>query len=228
MIAIIVDDDQITQDVIESFSAKTNILQVIKKCSNALEASEVLLKEKVDLIFLDVLMPDMTGIEFIKNLNGIMPQVIMITSEKNFASDAFDLDVTDFLVKPISFARFMKAVLKAKKIFDNSKHPSAEENIFVKVNSRLLKINSKDIFLIEALADYVAIHTSAKRYVVHSSLKSIEGKLSSSDFIRIHNSFIVRVDMISEIEDGTITINKKIVPVSRAHRKTLMNRLKLL
>lgn len=228
MNSIIVDDDEITQAVIESFSEKTNILQVVKKCSNAIEASEVLMKEKIDLMFLDVMMPDMTGIELLKNFDGHKPQVIMITSEKNFASDAFDLDVTDFLVKPVTFPRFMKAVLKAKKIFDHQKNPPTDENIFVKVNSRLVKINPKDIFLIEAQADYVAVHTPTKRYIVHSSMKSIENKLSSNDFIRVHNSFIARVDMITEIEDGTIVVNKKIVPVSRAHRKALMNKLKLL
>lgn len=228
MNTIIVDDDIITQDIIESYSGKTNVLNVVKKCSDAMEASEILLKEKIDLIFLDVMLPEMTGFDLMKNFNGNRPQVIMMTSEKNFASDAFDLDVTDFLVKPIAFPRFLKAVSKAKKNYDSQEHPGTDENIFVKANGRLLKINSKDIFLIEALSDYVAVHTSAKRYIVHSSMKSIEQKLSTNDFIRIHNSFIARIDMITEIEDGTIVINNKIVPVSRAHRKDLMNRLKLL
>ncbi len=228
MNTIIVDDDIITQDIIESYSKKTNILSVVKKCSDAMEASEILLKENIDLIFLDVMMPEMTGFDLMKNFNGTRPQIIVMTSEKNFASDAFDLDVTDFLVKPISFPRFLKAVSKAKKNHDSQDHSTMDENIFVKANGRLLKINSKEIFLIEALSDYVAVHTSEKKYIVHSSMKSIEQNLSSNDFIRIHNSFIARVDMITEIEDGTIIINKKIVPVSRAHRKDLMNRLKLL
>lgn len=228
MNAIIVDDDVITQDIIESFSNKSDIIKVIKKCDKAVEAPEIMLKEKIDLIFLDVMMPEMTGIELLKGFGQNRPQIIMMTSEKNFASEAFDLDVTDFLVKPISYPRFLKAILKAKKIYDEQHSVSSDENIFVKVNSRLVKINARDIFLVEALADYVAVHTSEKKYLVHSTMKSIEKKLSPNDFIRVHNSFIARIDKITEIEDGTMVVNKKIIPVSRAHRKDLMNRLKLL
>lgn len=228
MDAIIVDDDVLTRDIIESYAEKTNFVRVIKKCSDPLEASEVLRNEKADLVFLDVMMPEMSGIDLVKNFGESKPLVIMITTDKSYASDAFDLDVTDFLLKPISFPRFLKAVSKARDIYESKIIPGSDENIFIKSHSRLVKINSRDIFLIEAMADYVAVHTTQKKYIIHTSMKSIESKLSAHDFIRVHNSYIARLDQIAEIEDGTLTLHSKIIPVSRAHRKKLIERLKLL
>lgn len=228
MNTIIVDDDPATQDIIESFAVNTKVLNLVKKCNCAKEASDTLLQEKIDLMFLDVVMPEISGIEFMNSLQGHMPQVIMISSNDNFAKDAFNLDAIDFLVKPISYPRFFKAITKAKKIHDNNSSHSLDENIFIKVNSRLMKLNASDILLVEAMADYVAVHTASQRYIVHSTMKAIESKLSTAEFVRIHNSFIVRVDKISEIEDNTLAINNKIIPISKSHRKNLMNRLKFL
>lgn len=228
MNTIIVDDDKTTQDIIESFAGNTKVINLVKKCNSAMEATDILLQEKIDLMFLDVVMPEINGIEFMNSFTGNIPQVIMISADDNFAKDAFNLDVTDFLVKPISFPRFLKAITKAKKNYDNFSGNATEENIFVKVNSRLMKLNSTDILLVEAMADYVAIHTASQRYIVHSTMKAIENKLSQADFVRIHNSYIVRIDKISEIEDNTLAINNKVIPISKSHRKNLMNRLKLL
>ena len=228
MNCIIVDDDELMRKLMETFVSETEFLHLVKSCSTAIEASNVLISEKIDLVFLDVMMPGMTGIEFLKTLEGNKPKIIMITANKEFASDAYDFDVCDFIVKPITHPRFLRAVSKAKKIFEANHNKPENDAFFVKFNSSLVKINTKDIFLIEALADYIAIHTTTQKYVVHSTMKDIKSKLPKNDFIRIHNSYIVRVDKITSIEGGNLTVNSKIIPISRSKQKDLMDRIELL
>lgn len=232
MNCIIVDDDEHIRLLVETMVKETDFLRLVKNCSTAIEASNVLLKEKIDLIFLDVMMPGMSGMEFLKTLEGNKPQVIMITANKEYAADAFDFDVCDFIVKPLTLPRFLKAVSKAKKIHDAGQvqiqKSETNDAIFVKFNSSLVKISSQDIFLIEALVDYIAIHTYNQKYILHSTMKEIKNKLPENDFIRVHNSYIVRVDKITSIEGNNLIVNQKIIPISRSKQKDLMNRLKLL
>lgn len=237
MNCLIVDDDEQIRLLVENLIKDSDFLYLVKSCGTAIEASNVLLKEKIDLIFLDVLMPGMSGMEFLKTLEGNKPQIIMITSNKEFASDAYDFDVSDFIVKPISQSRFLKAVSKAKKIHDtfnniNNKNlnlsKKSNDSVFVKSNFALIKLNAQDIYMVEALVDYVAVHTNTEKYVIHSTMKEIINKLPENDFIRVHNSYIVRVDKISSIEGNHLIVNKKVIPISRSKQKDLMNRLKLL
>jgi len=229
MNCIIVDDDDQIRLLMETLVNETDFLHLVKNCSSAVEASNILLTEKIDLIFLDMEMPRMSGMEFLKTLEGDKPQVIIITGSKKFAAEAFDFDVCDFIVKPITHSRFLKAISKAKKIIDSKEdQPLTNDTFFVKFNSILLKINTPDICWVEALADYCAVHTATQKYIVHSSMKEIAGKLPKNDFIRVHNSFIVRVDKISSIEGSNLYINKQTIPISRAKQKELMNRIKLL
>ncbi len=228
MNCIIVDDDELVLHLVETLAKQSDFLNIVKTCSTAVEASNTLLKEKIDLVFLDVMMPGMTGIELLNSFSEKKPIVIMITSNKEFAVDAYDFDVCDFIVKPITQARFLKAVSKAKKIFEADRYIADDDAIFAKVDSVLQKINAHDIFLIEALVDYVAVHTFTHKYIVHSTMKEIKAKLSAHDFFRIHNSYIVRIDKITAIEDNTVVVNKRSIPISRSNHKDLMNRLKLL
>ncbi len=230
MNCIIVDDDDQIRLLMETLIKETDFLHLVKNCSSAIEASNILLKEKIDLVFLDMKMPGMSGMEFLKTLDGDKPLVIIITGNKEFAAEAFDFDVCDFIVKPITHSRFLKAVSKAKKKFDakDNQAPLINDTFFVKFNSLLLKINTPDIYWVEALADYCAVHTNDQKYIVHSSMKEIMSKLPKNDFIRIHNSFIVRVDKISSIESSNLYINKQTIPISRSKQKDLMNRIKLL
>ncbi len=228
MNCIIVDDDEITLNLMGKLVKQTNFLNLVKKCNSAIEASNILNKKKIDLIFLDNKMPGMTGMEFLETLIGNKPQVIMITSDKESASEAFDRDICDFIIKPVSSSRFLKAVSKAKKIHYSNNNGSANDSLYLKTNSVLININPQDIFLIEALIDYVAIHTFKERYVVHSSMKNMMGRLSTNDFIRVHNSYIVRVDKITKVEEKKLVVNKKTIPISRGSRKALINRLNVL
>lgn len=233
MNCIIVDDDEQVRLLVATLVKDTDFLHLVKNCSSAVEASNLLLKEKIDLIFLDVLMPGMTGLELLKTLEGQKPQVIMITANKEFAVDAYDFDVCDFIAKPITRSRFIKAVSKAKKLHDiytsgDTKIESNNDIVFIKSNSSFIKLNTKDIYLIEAQVDYVAIHTHTEKYIIHSTMKELKSKLPESDFIRVHNSFIVRTENITAIEGNSLVVNQRIIPISRSKQKDLMNRLKLL
>jgi DNA-binding LytR/AlgR family response regulator len=230
MNCIVVDDDEMIRIDLEEKIRQTMMLNLVGSCSSAMEASNLVMTQSIDLIFLDVMMPGMSGIEFIKTLSASRPEVIMITSNKDFAAEAFDYDATDFLVKPVTYDRFLKAVSKAKRNFDKKGTTinTIDDHIFIKVASRFIKLELKKIQYIEALADYVTIFTDSEKYTIHSTMKGIEATLPANDFARVHNSYIVRLDKIAAIEDNSITVNKSTIPVSRNKFKPLMQRLKLI
>ncbi len=229
MKCIIVDDEELVRKIMETLVSKNPFLQLVKNCSSAIEASQILLKEKIELIFLDVEMPEMNGWDLIKMIPDPKPQIILITGHTKYALEAFDFNVTDFIVKPVTQDRFLKAVAKAKKIADaSSVERHTDHDIYVRVGTTLVKLNTKDIIFVEALSDYVTIHTSeSAKYTVHSTMKGIASKLPSNFFMRVHHSFIVRLDKISNIEQNQIFINEKLIPISRANKSELMNRLKV-
>lgn len=228
MNCIIVDDDELVRHTLETLIAETDYLNLVKSCSTAAEAADVLQQESIDLIFLDVKMPGMNGIDFLKTLEENKPQVIMITADKDSAAEAYNLDASDFILKPITRARFLKAVAKTKRNVTLDQKFIANDALFVKVNSVLRRVNMHDIIYIEAMADYLTVHTATQKYVLKSTMKNIMDKLPEKEFIRVHNSFIVRIDKITSIEDANLTIGKKIVPISRNRRKALMDSLNLI
>ncbi|MFT5336733.1 MAG: DNA-binding LytR/AlgR family response regulator [Sphingobacteriales bacterium] len=227
MKCIIVDDEKMSQMMVQKCVEQVPYLDLVTVCDNAIEASEIIRKSDIDLIFLDIEMPEMTGIEFVNNFS--VPQIIFITSKPEFATEAFDLDVTDYIVKPVDLVRFLKAVSKAKDRFDKEMSRTIEAaHVFVKQDSRYVKLSMIDIQYVEALADYVSIFTAEKRYTILSTMKAIESKLPPSQFVRVHRSFIVRIDQIKEIEDNTIAISEKLIPVSRSYRDHLKKSLNML
>lgn len=184
---------------------------------------------KIDLIFLDIQLPDMDGLQLLDTLTSQRPSIILVTAKKEHAARAFDYEVTDFLVKPFSDDRFMKAVMRASRQRQNgSSNGATADHIFVRVNSVLEKISLSDILYVEAMADYVQIQGTKQRYVVHSTMKAIEQSLDPNRFFRVHNSYIVRLDKISRIEDNCVVIGDKVIPVSRAKIKTLLSQINML
>ncbi len=225
---IIVDDDEMSRNLIRHFVMKTNFLSLVEEFDNAVEAANFLKSDHVDILFLDVKMPEMTGMEFIQTLENDY-QIILITSESDYAVEAFEKSVTDFLVKPAEYPRFLKAAQKAKNnIEKQSKLNEDLTELYVRSDSKLVRIPLENILYVEALADYVIIHTPEKKHIVHFTMKGIENRLPGKSFIRTHRSYIVNTNKIETLEDNSILINKKFIPIGASYKENLMERLNLL
>ena len=230
MNCIIVDDSQIARETLKSLIEQFSFLTLVKECKNPLEAFNYLKSKPVDLVFLDVEMPEMTGLDLIKNLDK-RPIIILVTSRKDYAVEAFALNVADYLVKPVDRSRFMIAVSKAKDLYENSKSDGKGkevEYIFVRSNSVLTKIKIADIKHIQAMGDYVNIFTTDKRHTVHITLKDIEEKLPPDKFYRLHRSYLVALDHIDNIEEGSAYTGKHPLPISELFKKDLLKKLNLI
>ena len=232
---IIVDDDDMSITILESLITKTDFLNLKGKFSSAIDAASYLNKETVDLLYLDVEMPEMTGLELLSTLT-IKPQIILTTSNSKYALDAFEYDVTDYLLKPIAnYARFLKASNKAKENYQKGIGTLSEQNnegkigvdkcLFVKVDSVLVKIDFDMLLWVEAYGDYVKIYTDKKMHLVYTTLRAVEDKLPTNEFMRVHRSYIIRLDKIVNIDQGSLLIKDKIVPVSNTYKTKLMERL---
>lgn len=234
MNCIVVDDDAMARMLIEHYISQTEDLHLVATCESAIEAANILKKQPIDLMFLDVEMPDMTGIEFIESLIH-RPEVIMVTSKENYALDAFEIQVADYLLKPVKYARFLKAVQRVQNRFV-AVVPSApqtapkeeEQNVFIKTEGRLVNLELSDIQWVEAQGDYVKIQTQKEGYVVHGTIKSYEEKLPEGAFVRVHRSYIIRVDQIVDIADASIVIGRSVIPIGASYKEALLKRLKML
>jgi DNA-binding LytR/AlgR family response regulator len=197
-------------------------MELVAECNDAAEALDILSSNQVDLLLLDIEMPGMTGLDLIKKLGNNKPLIVFTTAKKEYAVEAFELNVVDYLVKPISLPRLKQAVDKAQETLDSNKQELKVEEqgfVFVKDNG---------VLFLEAMGDYVKVHTPQKFHVVHATLKSIEEKLPSSKFIRVHRSYIVAINKIDYIQEGTISIGKTSIPVADTHKSNLNKRLNLL
>jgi DNA-binding LytR/AlgR family response regulator len=228
MRCLIVDDDATVRLELEHRLNGLPGFQVVASCASAAEAAVILMKENIELMFLDVQLPQMNGLEFLRTLDNQRPKIILITSNKEYAAEAFEYEVSDFLVKPFTDERFLRAVMRVARKQDAQPTANSTDHIFVKVNGLLEKVNFADITYIEAMSDYVQIYSGNRKLVVHTTMKNFEQSLPTQSFFRVHNSFIVRLDRIARIEDNAIIIDSKAIPVSRSRMKPLMERLHLL
>lgn len=231
MNCLIVDDHKVFRTILKKMIDLDPSLVLIKECSNAIEAHKEIIENTIDLIFLDVEMPKMNGVELARILQNKRPLIIFITSKQEYAIDAFDLNIVDFLVKPIESPRFLKAVERAKEQFKlklTTPEDSVDKFVFIRDSNITRKINLNDILYLEAKDNYVKIHLSNVVYSIHSTLKSIEEKLPNDLFLRIHRSFIINLSKIDTIEGTTLFINKNVVPVADAYRASLMKVMKFL
>jgi DNA-binding LytR/AlgR family response regulator len=238
MNCIIIDDEKMARVIIKTLCEKVNSLKIVSEFSNAMQAIKFLNENSIDLIFLDIHMPNFNGLDFIKTLKN-PPKIILTTSDPKFAIEAFEYDfIVDYLLKPIELSRFEKAINKAQKYrgsesMKNNKNESKSDSetnndLYVNIDRRLIKIDLPSIYLIEAKGDYIHIKTEDKDYVVHSTLKKIEEKLPHSLFIKVHRSYIINIKKIIDIEDNSVLIKRDVIPVSRSKRPELMKRLDLL
>ncbi len=235
MNCIVIDDEEMARAIIGQMIENTPELKLVQECSNAMQAIKYLNQHQVDLIFLDIHMPDFTGFDFIQTIKN-PPKVILVTSDKNFAIEAFEYEcIVDYLVKPITEDRFQKAIQKAHAkqltVATSLNKMVAEDNaneFYINIDRRLIKIEFSAVNIVEAKGDYIHIKTEGKNYVVHSTLKKIEDKLPKDLFLKVHRSFIINTKKIIDIEDNSVLIGKDVIPVSRANRPELMKRLNLL
>ncbi|ETZ23874.1 LytTR family DNA-binding domain-containing protein [Pedobacter sp. V48] len=230
MNCLIVDDHAVFRAVLRNLVSLDPSLFLVAECTDAAEAHQVILHNDIDVIFLDIEMPRMSGIELARLLEGKNPMVIFTTSQIDYAIEAFDLNVVDFLTKPIGSVRFLKAVQKAKDLIKNktSIANEADDFVFIRDSNIIKRIKLSDILYFEAKGDYIKIFLTNTSYSIHSSLKSVEQKLPENVFFKVHRSFIVNLGKIDSIEGGTLIINHTMIPVSDTHRPLLNRRTQIL
>ena len=226
--AIIVDDDELCRAVISDLLKEVEDIECVANFGNDLDAFKFLNENDVDVIFLDVEMPKMGGMELLRNLQ-IKPLVVMITSHDEFALESYEYDVTDFLKKPLNTPRFLKTIEKIKKtLVGEATDKKNDDYIFIKSDSKLVQIKLEDIHWVEALGNYMRLHTDKEKHTVLSTMKEIESKLPTKDFIRIQRSFIVRLDKILSIEDNYVIMKNKEIHIGKAYKDEFNNRLNFL
>ncbi|MDR1121003.1 MAG: LytTR family DNA-binding domain-containing protein [Dysgonamonadaceae bacterium] len=239
MNVLIVDDELHARKLLADYVTKVSFLNLIKTCMNVFEAIEVMQKERIDLLILDIQMPDMTGMEFARSLNQ-RPIIIFSTAYSEYALESYELDVADYLLKPVEFPRFLQGVYKAKNRHE-MKFPSKEaislqnteivhsvdkDNfIIVKDGTKIHKIDYSDLLYIEGQREYVTFHTTQKNITALSVLRNLEESLPSEQFIRVHKSFIVSIKHINTIEGNVAKIGEKIIPIGGSYKESLLSRL---
>jgi len=224
-----VDDEPMARDVIRRYIEKIPNLKLFGEFGNAIEATIFLQEQTVDIIFLDIKMPQLSGTEFVRSLRN-MPKIIFTTAHKEYAHEGFELDVIDYLLKPIPFDRFLKAVNKAlpQKIQEEEKQSKNEENnpsssfIYLRVDRKMIKMLLNDIFYIESDKDYVKVFTEKGYIITRQTIVSVEAMLPEKQFIRIHRSFIVSIDKIKYFTAETIMIGTKELPIGRNYRNNFL------
>ena len=234
---LVVDDNKMARLAIEQLISQVEFLDCVGECSSAIEAFNFFKQNEVDLLFLDIEMPNMSGIELTRQLTQ-RPIIIFTTSKKEYAAEAFELNVADYIVKPVTVARFMAATERAKELFDSKNKPLIIETqnndtfIFIRDSNVLKKIMMDDLLWLEAMGDYVKVfhreNGKEKFNAIHTTLKALEEKLPASTFQRVHRSYVVAVSKIDFIEEGAINIGKKVIPVADAYRNILNKRLNLI
>ncbi len=232
---LIVDDDPLSVQIVRNCIGNTPFLEASAACDSAIAAAEVLRSQVFDVIFLDVEMPLMSGLDLLRSLPS-PPQVVLITSSKSYAVQAFEFAVADYLLKPLSYSRFLQA---AQKVFETitaqrtADSPDAlplltgstAEFTFVKVDNKLVRVDFADVFYVEALGDYVHFVTSRSKLIVYSTMRAIEEKFPPQRFVRVHRSFIVNIDYVQALEDNSLLIKDKHIPVGQTYLRGLLQRL---
>ena len=223
---IVVDDEPIAREGIMEHIRQIDYLNPVAQCKSAAEAAGLLQKNKIDLMFLDIQMPKLTGIEFVKALAD-PPLIIFTTAYSEYALEGFELDVVDYLLKPISFPRFLKSVEKAQHYLHarNKEVSITQDFFFIKCNGKIEKIIMADVIYIEAMANYVIIHTRQKKYITYLTFSGIEEQLPTHLFVRIHKSYLVAISAIQTIDGNEVITGPMSLPLSKNYRNDVMSRI---
>jgi DNA-binding LytR/AlgR family response regulator len=227
---IVIDDEPLARKGLREYIGDVEFLRLLGEFDNPLRATDVLMNGKVDLIFLDIQMPKMTGMEFFKTLAN-PPLVIFTTAYPQYAVDGFEMNAADYLLKPFSFERFWKAVVKVRALFESGKvssvHPLIveEDHFFIKTDNKLVKINYLDILFVEALQNYIAVHTINRKFITYLTFKSVQESLPQHIFLKVHKSYIVSLSKIESIEGNEILIGTHHIPISRNMKDEVLEKI---
>jgi DNA-binding LytR/AlgR family response regulator len=231
MNAVVIDDNKIARTTIRHLAGKAGDIDIVAECADAMSAYELLQSKPVDLLLLDIEMPGMSGLELVQNLGRKRPVIIFITSKKEYAADAFDLNVADYIIKPVTAPRFLRAIDKAREILDsNSEEISVKEDefIFIRDSNVVRRLKLDSILYAEAMGDYVKLYSPERFYAIHATLKAVEDRLPSSRFLRVHRSYLVAIDKIDTLDGGALIVGGKPLPVADAFRAVLNKRMNIL
>ena len=231
MNALIIDDNKIARATIRQLAGKAGDIDIVAECVDAMTAYELLQIKQVDLLLLDIEMPGMSGLELTHNLGDKRPLIIFITSKREYAADAFDLNVADYIIKPVTTQRFMQAIDKARGILESNREEinvREDEFIFIRDSNVVCRLNLDNILYAEAMGDYVKLYTPERFYAVHATLKVVEDRLPPARFLRIHRSYLVAVDKIDTLEGGALIVGGKPLPVADTFRAGLNKRMNIL
>ena len=227
---IVVDDEPIAREIIQSYLEKVQNIEMIASCKNVVEALQILNSQSVDLIFLDINMPEISGLTLAKSVNS-RTKIIFTTAYREYAVEGFDLQVVDYLLKPISFERFLKAVQKyfdlhvSVKMSSEASREESQDSIFVRSDRKMIKVRFEEIEYVESLSDYIKIYTHKDVIVTRETIKNIESKLPARDFLRVHRSFIVSLKGIDSYTNEFVEVGKKAIPISRSYKETTLEKL---
>lgn len=224
--SIIVEDLQAAADFLKKFCERSGIVEVEGHFLNAEDALTYLSENLVDVIFLDVEMPGLSGFELMDRL-VYTPQVILTTSKTEYAYDAFQYNVTDYLKKPFTYQRFLEAVQKIQVRKDEQDAESGTDHIFIKADGKLVRLENDDILFIESMGDYVKFVTAEKKYITHNTIKNLETKVDPQRFMKVHRSFIVNMARIDDIQESSLYIKGNNIPISKAHKSKVMQKIKV-
>lgn len=224
---VIVEDLLVAADYLKKCCEKSGMVEVKGHFPNVAEALDFLNRNSVDLLFLDVEMPGATGFDLLDQLS-YSPQVILTTSKPEYAFNAFEYHVTDFLKKPFTYQRFLEALQKLNLPSENGNGASEEDHIFIKSDGKLVRLNYSDILFIESMGDYVKFVTGDKKYITHNTIKNLEEKVSKQHFMKVHRSYIININKIDDIRENDLFIKGNEIPISKAHRSDVMKRLNII
>ncbi|MDW3651994.1 MAG: LytTR family DNA-binding domain-containing protein [Bacteroidia bacterium] len=234
---LIVDDERPALKLLEAYINKLPHLELKAACESGLDALAVLQQEEIDLFFLDIQMPELTGLELLRSLRK-RPQVILTTAYRDFAVEGFELDVTDYLLKPFSFERFMQAVNKAVGLMQPKEKAasivpepvSAESNeqLFLRTNYKMEKVDPLNILFVKGEREYVSVHTDERKFLINQTLNKMEDELGGDRFMRVHRSFIINMDHVHTISGNTVRIGEQEIPIGASYKKKFFERIKLL
>ncbi len=223
MNCIIVDDDQMARVSLEMLCNKVEDVEVDGVFDNGMDALNWLKNNATDVVFLDIEMPNLSGMDLVKSIENL-PQIVFITSHAEYALEAFEHHVTDFLSKPVQLPRLLKAIERVREL-NNNVRQEAQNEIFIRVDGRFVRLNLDDLLYVESLGDYVTFVTDKKKYIVHSTLKNIADKITNSNFLKVHRSYVINLTKVVDIEENNLVIKDKVIPISRAHKANLIKRI---